>query len=213
MALESLDRSRVKRFAEGRDTSRAEAFVAALGAHHAWGFARRPIDVVDLLNYWTEHGQFGSLAEVLEFSVTRNLQPPQRDRNDPLTLQQARDGAETLAAAAVMCRQLNFKAPDDALVMTGALDVPDCLLDDREKSQIPALLTRPIFDSASYGRVRFHHHRTTEYLAAKWFASRMAEGCPRDVLEQLLSDQVGNRRVMLPTLAPLADWLCIGEYS
>ena len=77
--------------------------------------------------------------------------------------------------------------------------------------QCHALLTRAIFDSGVYGRIRFHSRRIAEYLAARWIAERMREGCPIDVLEDMLFEQGQRRRVLRPSLAPVAAWLCCGN--
>jgi len=59
--LEPLDRSRVETFAGGIGVPNPGGFVAALNQCHAWEFARRPLDVIDLANFWIAHGRFGSL--------------------------------------------------------------------------------------------------------------------------------------------------------
>ena len=73
------------------------------------------------------------------------------------------------------------------------------------------LLNRPLFDSASYGRIRFHHRRSAEYLAACWLANRMKEGCPTLILKDLLFAQIKNQHVIRSSLSPVAAWLCGGK--
>jgi hypothetical protein len=83
--IKPLDRTRVERFARARNVSNADAFVAALDEAHAWEFARRPLDVIDLLDYWSLHKRLGSLTELMEFAVERKLrESAARDQNDPL---------------------------------------------------------------------------------------------------------------------------------
>jgi hypothetical protein len=76
---------------------------------------------------------------------------------------------------------------------------------------VAALLSRPLFDSASYGQIRSHHRRVFEYLAAQWIRRRMAAGCPTRALEQLLFDD--GPRIPAPrrTLIPVIAWLCNGN--
>jgi len=207
--IKPLDRTRVERFASARNVSSVDAFVAALDKAHAWEFARRPLDVIDLLDYWSLHKRLGSLTELMEFTVERKLrESAARDQNDPLSDERAREGAEALSAATVLCRQFNFKVPDDAFAATGSLDPYSCLPEDWQKSECRALLTRPIFDGESYGRIRFHHRRVAEYLAAKWVAARMHNGCPMSELDELLFAEMEGRRTIRPALAPVAAWLC-----
>lgn len=207
--IKPLDRTRVEQFARARNTLNVGAFVAALDEAHAWEFARRPLDVSDLLEYWSLRKRLGSLTELMESTVGRKLRESvARDQNDPLSDERAREGAEALSAATVFCRQFNFKVPDDASTATGSLDPYSCLPEDWQKSECRALLTRPIFDGESYGRIRFHHRRVAEYLAAKWLAGRMRNGCPISTLDQLLFVEIDGRRMIRPALAPIAAWLC-----
>ena len=211
--IEPLDDARVERFALGRGVVNVQAFRAALEEHQAWDFARRPVDVVDLINYWSERGRLGSLTELIEFNVQQNLRPSNRDRHDPLSEERGQKGAEYLGAATVFCRQFGFKIPDDALLVTNALDASTCLPQDWHKDDCRALLTRPIFDSESYARIRFHHRRVAEFLAARWLAARMNDGCPVEILGDLLFEFADNRRVLRPALAPVTAWLCCGGES
>ena len=57
--IQPLDRERVRVFAEARGVSDAEGFIQALDDRYAWEFARRPLDVVDLINYWEDKKNSG----------------------------------------------------------------------------------------------------------------------------------------------------------
>lgn len=207
--IQPLDRERVGRFARARGIAGADDFLAALDRAHAWEFARRPLDVVDLASFWSRYHRLGSLTEMLEFSVEQNLRESTfRQKTDPLTPEQARAGAETLAAAAFFARRLTFRVPDGALI-SDALDARACLPANWTEEQVQALLGRPLFDGASYGRIRFHHRRTLEYLAAAWMTRRLASGCGSDELERLLFS-TGTQRILRNSMAPLAAWLCAG---
>ncbi len=206
-----LDKERVGRYVRARGISNPQAFIDALDGQHLWEFTRRPADVVDLLDYWQGHGQFGSLTEMMEYSITSKLRPPQRDRGDPLSEQEGRDGAEILGAATALCRRFDFRVPDEAFSCPDAIDTNRCLPETWPLNKRQALLTRPLFDSASYGRIRFHTRRVAEYLAAAWLTKRMSEGCPINELEALLFDHVEDRRVMRQAMAPVIAWLCCGN--
>ncbi|MEZ5414406.1 MAG: hypothetical protein R3F03_08835 [Opitutaceae bacterium] len=211
--LQPLDRERIGRFAAARGINPVEDFLTALERAHAWEFARRPLDVTDLAAYWIQHNRLGSLTDLLEFSITRNLrETPAREKLDPLTLAQARAGAEDLAAAAVVCRTLTFRIPDGNL-MSGGLDARACLPPSWTPAQISALLSRPIFDGASYGHIRFHHRRLLEFLAATWLRRHLAEGAGLDELEQLCFAKNGDQRILRAAFASVAAWLCAGDGS
>jgi hypothetical protein len=208
-----LDRSRVERFAKARGVRNLEGFIAALDASHAWEFARRPVDVIDLANFWSERGRLGSLTELIEFNVENNLRASTRDQSDPLSPQEAREGAESLAAGVIFCRRFNFKVPDDTFLVQDAMDAFLIVPERWRAEQVRALLNRPLFDSAAYGRIRFHHRRVTEYLAAAWITTRMKQGCPATELKELLFELHEGRLIGRPAMAPVTAWLCCGNES
>lgn len=211
--LQPLDRERIGRFAAARGVSPVADFLSALERAHAWEFARRPLDVVDLAAYWIQHNRLGSLTELLEFSVTRNLRETSaREKLDPLTPSLARTGAEDLAAASVFGRTFTFRIPDGNLV-AGGLDAKSCLSSSWTSSQVSALLSRPIFDGASYGHIRFHHRRLLEYLAAGWLRRHLAAGASLDELDEFFFARNGDQRILRAAFAPVAAWLCAGSGS
>ncbi|MFZ2632646.1 MAG: hypothetical protein WA081_16640 [Desulfosalsimonadaceae bacterium] len=209
--IEPLNRTRVERFTRELNIVDPSAFVQALDKKHAWPFARRPIDVIDLLNYWNDHHKLGSLKDLIEHDLNQKLKEP-REKQDLLTPEKARQGAEILGAAVAFCRNFNFRVPDDShLTKAVAIDSSACLPADWLPNERHMLLNRPLFDSASYGRIRFHHRRSAEYLAAQWLANRMKEGCPTSILEDLLFTRIRNQDVIRPSLSPVTAWLCAGK--
>ncbi|WP_395753902.1 hypothetical protein [Prosthecobacter sp.] len=213
-----LKRDQVAKLAQALGVADADSFLAALDQRHAWEFARRPSDVRFLVQYWKKHGQIGSLTQMLDESLLLLLaeteEKQHRSVKFPLTQEQARHGAEALAAATLFCRTLDFEISDTAtLGRRPGLRPLDCLPPQWTDMQSKALLDRPLFDSAIYGRVRFHHRRLAEYLAACWLRNRMQRQCPPPVLHDLLFVVLpSGRRVIRPSRAPVAVWLaCIGE--
>jgi hypothetical protein len=212
LQIEPLRREQVSRLVESRRISNSDQFLAALDEHSAWDFAGRPLDVSDLLEFWCSKGRLGSLTEIVDNNVRVKL----RETTQRITVglpseARLRVGATTLAAASILCRQQQFKIPDDDFVAPNAIDAAACLPADWQVTEINALLTRALFDGASYGHIRFHHRRVSEYLAARWIADRMADGCPIRSLEQVLFAQVDGKRVLRPSMAPVAVWLCNGD--
>lgn len=210
--IDPLDRARVRAFAESREIGNPDQFLAELDNHSAWEFARRPVDVLDLAEFWKAKGRLGSLTEIIEHDVTTKLkETTQRHATFPLSEARAREGAEALAVATILCKRQQFKVPDDNFVASDALNATSCLPADWKPGEVAALLSRPLFDSATYGQIRFHHRRVSEYLAAQWIGTRMSEGCPTRVLFQLLFDDARRTPVPRRTLIPVTAWLCSGN--
>jgi hypothetical protein len=209
--LEPLDEDQVRRFALAQGVRDLNQFADAMERAHAWEFNRRPLDVLECLNYWNEHGKLGSLTQLIESDVRLKLRPrPVKDEH-PLADQEARSGAEWLAAASIFARKFVFKIPDDTPLEADALDPYLCLPSHWAREQCRALLGRALFDSATYGRIRFHHRSIAEYLAASWLKERMDAGCPGYELEQILTTITTGQRLIRPALAPVTAWLCDGS--
>jgi len=166
---------------------------------------------MDLAEFWMANGRLSSLTEIIEFDVTAKLkQSADRQNQFPLSEARAREGAEALAVATVLCMRQQFKVPDDSYKAAEALEAASCLPADWKPAEVKALLSRPLFDSATYGQIRFHHRRIAEYLAACWFRHRMQTGCPTHALVQQLFQEVRGVPVPRRSLIPVIAWLCIG---
>jgi hypothetical protein len=186
------------------------AFIQALDGAFAWEFARRPLDVFELIAFWKTNERIGSLTELVEFDVTTKLRPRTNRDEHPLSEAEASVGATWLAAANLFCRKFSFFVTDDASADAEALNPAACLPANWREEQTRALVNRAIFDSAVYGHFRFHHRRIAEFLAAKWLNIRMESGCPLNELEQLLVADVRGQKVARPAMRPIAAWLCVG---
>ncbi|HRH95485.1 MAG TPA: hypothetical protein PLB55_06095 [Prosthecobacter sp.] len=213
-----LDKAQVKRYVEGHAVTDSEGFCAALDEAYAWELAARPLDVNLLVAYWKEHRRIGRPAEMHEHLITEQLKErPEKaeyERQFPIEPGKAREGAETLAAATILCRRLDFKIEDETLSEAGGLDARACLPDDWEPSAVHALLSRPLFDAAIYGSTRFHHRGFAEYLAARWFIRLLGRECPvAEVLDLLFASSRGRYHARQSRL-PVAVWLaCLGSGS
>lgn len=210
--IEPLDRDGVQIFAEKRNVGNTAGFIAELDNRSAWEFARRPLDILDLAEFWRANGRLGTLTEIIEHDVTTKLrETTPRNSIFPLTEERAREGAEALAIATILCKRHQFKVPDDTHFAPGALDAARCLSADWTPASAAALLSRPLFDSATYGQIRFHHRRVAEYLAACWFRRRVSEGCPSHKLCQILFEDVCGSPIPRRSLIPVIAWLCSGD--
>jgi len=209
--LSPLNTDQIEKLAVGLGEGNAKGFVEALRTQDAFAFAGRPIDAKNLLRYWQTKGKLGSLTDILEFDLIEKLrETAERARQDSLSPDGARKGAEALAAAALLGRKLVFYVPGSTVsadAAPSALDARRALPGDWTEEKALALLSRPLFDEATYGRIRFHHRIVAEYLAAEWFAHRMAEGCPYDALETLFIKTSRGADLLKESSAPVAVWL------
>lgn len=207
--INPLDREQVAALARAKNYPRVDEFLTALDQSHAWEFARRPLDVMALADFWQQNGRIGTLTELIEFDLVRNLRERRPRTGDPLTDGDARLGAEALAAGVIFCGEPSIKVSDTNLGGVG-LDGRLCLPATFTQDQFDSLLMRPVLDGASFGRVRFHHRRVREYLAASWVNKRMAAGCSLDELDGLFFDRIGGRRVLRSSRGAVTAWLCAG---
>ncbi len=205
--LEPFDQQQALAFARAIGTRNPEEFIAEIGRTFAWEFARRPLDVIDLAKFWDENGRLGTLTQIVEAHVRRNLQENlerEENRAAPLSEADAHAGAKALAAATILCQKAAFSFAHDG----DSLDPAAILPPDWPQDRIEALLARPLFDEASYGKRQFHHRRATEFLAAEWIADRMNEGCPLRTMHRLFFAEGSEGPILRPSLDPVAAWLC-----
>lgn len=190
-------------------------FIGAINQKGLDTFTERPGDVVDLADYWKSYNRFDSFATMVEHSVTQKLKEidTHRPDNDTLTLQKAREGAERLAAALTLGKSFTLRAPAhdvDPSLSSGALD-PGLILNDWTVAEREALLRRGVFAPSTYGRIRFHHRTTQEYLTAQWIHRLLESNCPRsEVWDLIFADRYGIETIV-PSLRPAAAWMALRQ--
>ena len=178
-------------------------------------FTERPGDVIELVDYWKSYGRFDSFAAMVEHSITQKLKETDTYRadNDTLTLDKARRGAERLAAALTLGKSFTLRAPayqSDPSLASGALD-PQLILNDWTDAERNALLRRGVFAPSTYGRIRFHHRATQEYLTAQWMHRLLESNCPRSEIWNLVfADRYGVETIV-PSLRPATAWLALRQ--
>jgi hypothetical protein len=190
-----------------------DAFVSGVIRSGLNDYAERPGDLLDLATYWKDRREFGSFADMIEYNITRKLQERDKHRpdNEVLSPADAYDGAARLAAAMTFIKSFTLRVPHDdpdPVLGAGALDAA-LILNDWTAAKCNALLRRGVFAPASYGRIRFHHRSTQEYLTARWLHRLLALNCPQSEVWRLLL--VGRYGVdtVVPSLRPTAAWLSI----
>jgi len=174
---------------------------------------RAPRDLIGLIEYWLEHGKFGSLQEMTEEGIKRKLHEEDAFRPDGAVLSpdRARRGAERLAAALVLAMTFTIRAPGqdaDPSLAKGAIDSRD-VLGDWDQAAINALLRTGLFAPGTYGRVRFHHRSTQEYLAACWLRWLLGNNCPLTEVHRLLFVEPYGVPTVVPSLRAVAAWLSL----
>ncbi|HUB63196.1 MAG TPA: hypothetical protein VL996_01915 [Methylocella sp.] len=190
-----------------------DAFVSGIEQNALEEFTERPGDLLDLAYYWISHERFGTLAQMTAHAVERKLKEldAHRPDNEALSLTKAVEGAERLAAALTLGKSFTLRVPShdpDPFLTAGALD-PSSILDDWTDAERNALLRRAIFAPATYGRVRFHHRSTQEYLTARWLHRLLMANCPRSEIWSLIFAERYGVETIAPSLRPAAAWLSL----
>jgi hypothetical protein len=209
VALDNLISAQIQVFANARGITDSKAFLEAIDRADAGSFTSRPQDLMELTEFWLDEGRIGGRLEIMRNSIARRLEEREQGRVDayPFAPQKALQGARLVAAATTLAQESTIRVPDGAENPTGiALQavLPDW--DDRERL---TLLSRPIFDEAIYGTVRFHHRSVREYLAAEWFAELLSRETSRRKIEALFFKNQYGLDVIVPTLRPILPWLAI----
>lgn len=208
VALDNLSADQVATFVESKGVD-SRAFQDAVERADAWSFTARPQDLEELTQFWIDEGRMGSRLELMQGSIARRLKERDQSRAEqrPLSEERARQGARLLAAAATLTQMQVFAVPDGSDRSKG-IDVAKVLEGWNERDQL-ILLSRPIFDEAIYGTVRFHHRSVREYLAAEWFADMLGRETSRRSIEDLLFRNQYGLDVVVPALRSVLPWLIL----
>lgn len=209
VALDDLTRDQIAVFAKARGIEDSKAFLDAVDRADAWSFTSRPQDLEELTEFWIDNGRIGTRLEIMRNSIDRRLTERDQDHRDacPLSVVRARQGSRLLAAAATLIQDPTIRVPDGAEYSKG-IAVQSVLSDWNDKDQ-STLLSRPIFDEAIYGAVRFHHRSVREYLTAEWFAELLKRETSRRKIEELFFRNQYGLDIIVPTLRPILPWLAI----
>ena len=212
VAMLPMSDGQIKRFAELRGLDDVAAFLAEIARQDAWVFARRPLDLTDLIEVWSSTGHLGTRAEQHEANATAKLRDdPERPNRDVLADARARLGAERLALALALTRTRTIRSLDQTLDghrADGVLDAA-AILPDWTPAERQALLRRALFDPATYGRVRFHHRSVQEYLAARRLRALHEAGMSTKALFRLLFAERYGVEVVFPSMRAIAAWLAL----
>lgn len=212
VAMLPMSDRQIEDFAEQSGVNDAAAFLEEITRQETWTFARRPLDLADLILSWSESGGLGTRAEQHEVNIQAKLRDdPKRPDRGVLAETKARLGAERLALVLTLTRTRTIRSPDQALDIhrsDGVLDAAEFLADWTDEERL-VLLRRALFDPATYGRVRFHHRSVQEYLAAARLLALRDSGMSTKALLRLLFAERYGVEVVIPSMRPIAAWLAV----
>jgi len=216
VAMMPLDPRRVRIFADAKGAKNLDDFVAQIEANNLWRFARRPLDLEWMVQFWSTHHRLGSLSEMLETSLKERLREPDlgRARRDALDSDRAFAALERIGAALVMARVRTITIPDTAISLSDEsppLDLAD-ILPDWSPVDRARLLTRPVFDPATFGRARLHNDNegvVSAYLASRWIERLRGANLSRGAVLELLFGDTYGLKLIKPSMQETAAWLSI----
>ncbi|MFY7914583.1 MAG: hypothetical protein ACOVPA_07940 [Rubrivivax sp.] len=212
--LAPLNQEQQARMATAASIANVPEFMQAVRLSGLETMSERPGDLIDLIGYWRDHGKFGSLVEMTEEGVKRKLREEDiyRPEAGVLSPERARRGAERFAAALILAKTFTIKAPGqeaDPTLAKGALESRD-VFPDWDQDSINALLRTGLFAPGTYGRIRFHHRSTQEYLAACWLRwLTQWNNFPIAEVHALLFVEPYGVPTVVPTLRAVAAWLSL----
>ncbi|PBJ81828.1 hypothetical protein CMZ84_14170 [Lysobacteraceae bacterium NML93-0399] len=212
VALSGLDEQQMRALAAAEGVDDPEALLAAINAHHAHDFAKRPLDFLELCGDWKIHGRIRSHRDQVDNSIGIKLRPRgDRQERTQLSPQRAREGAARLALAALLSRKLTlWHSSDNDRGRGDATLEPAKVLIDWANDEVQTLLERPLFGFATYGRVRFHNRSIIEFLAAERLQQLMERGLPiRALMRLLFATTPEGQRIVKPSLQPVSAWLAL----
>uniref|UniRef100_A0A486XV98 Uncharacterized protein n=1 Tax=Rheinheimera sp. BAL341 TaxID=1708203 RepID=A0A486XV98_9GAMM len=213
VALNPLSDELILQFSRIQGVSEPEVLLNELQRRNAQEFARRPQDLIELCADWCVHKRIRTHRDQVSTNVRIKLLP-RKEGDEPaqLSVEKAIEGASRLALAVQMTRRLTIQygSASDVGDEEVALD-PTVILSDWQQNEIKALLERPIFGFASYGRVRFHHRSVAEYLAAERLVVLRSRGIPFQAIKRLLFAETKGKIIVRPSKRSIAGWLALRE--
>lgn len=218
VVMTGLDKERIRVFASGKSTRDLELFLEQIEIANLWQFARRPLDLDWLVQFWHSHNRLGSLAEMLDVCIAERLRESNLDRarQDGLDETRATHAIERVGAALIFCGKATVAVPDTEIALvadSSSLDIAD-VLPDWSAQDRTNLLTRAVFDPATLGRVRLHNDNqgvVRSYLAARWLQRLRKANLPHQGLFNLLFAETYGLEVIKPSMQEVAAWLSLTD--
>ncbi|QPN43693.1 hypothetical protein I5S86_19390 [Priestia aryabhattai] len=209
VTLDDIYGEQIDRFLESSGVNDAKAFRTAVERKEAESLTTRPLDFLELVDFWHEHHRIGTRLELMRSSIDRRLEERDQSRAEfrPIAPERLREGARLLAAATTLGQNAAIRVPDGDANKIG-IPVRSVLIGWND-ADAGALLSRPIFEPGIYGTVRFHHRTVREYLAAEWLNGLIRNFASRAKIESLFFLTQYGVQVINPSLRPVLPWLAI----
>jgi hypothetical protein len=208
-----LQREQQERLAGHAKVNNVSAFITEITKQGLDVFAERPGDLLNLAQYWNEHDSFASMTKMISHSIDRKLaeRDPYRADNNEITSNELKSGACRIAATLTLAKSFTLQAPGADQESTPVANTISAarIFTDWSVAKQNALLRRGIFAPSTYGRIRFHHRSTQEYLTARWLESLLHSGCPRHEMFEMLFAVTYGVKTVRPSLRATAAWLAI----
>ena len=213
VALMPLSDNQITEFARTQNVDDPSSLMEDLVRRNAQDFARRPQDLIELCADWREHKHIRTHVDQVITNIRVKLRP-RSDRAEAaeLSLDKALEGANRLALAVQTMRRFTIRhsVESDNHEGEAALN-PIIILSDWQPNEIKALLERPLFGFASYGRVRFHHRSAWEFLASERLNTLLKRGMPFRSLRRLLFVESKGKTIVRPSKRAVAGWLALKQ--
>ncbi|MDR0212269.1 MAG: hypothetical protein LBJ33_24290 [Pseudomonas putida] len=209
VTLDDIHGEQVDRFLAATGVVDGKGFRAELDRRDAWSLTTRPLDFLELVDYWHAHHRIGSRLELMRSSIDRRLQEHDQNRAEikPIAPEKLREGVRLIAAATTLGQISAVRVPDGEVNKKG---VPvRSVLKDWNDEDAGTLLSRPIFEPGIYGTVRFHHRTVREYLTAEWLHELILDAASRVKIENLFFRTQYGIQVINPALRPVLPWLAL----
>ncbi len=212
-----LNKERVIKYSKSLPLENVNEFIEQIDRRFAWDLVRRPLDIHDLAEYWKKHSTLGTLKDIIEYDIQEKLKEKNSDRSsgDDISYEKLREGSEGLAVSTILTNKLNFVIRDsngNNEVYGNFIDPQQALPDSWSYAEIRSLLQRPLFDDAIYGKIRIHHRRKSEYLAASWFIRLFNGNCDYFQNVDLFFGYKKGKIFARVKYQPILAWLAIGNY-
>lgn len=209
VTLDDIHGDQIDRFLSATGVQDVKAFCAAVERKEAWSLTTRPLDFLELVDFWLEHRRIGSRLELMKSSINRRLEERDQDRAEsrPIAPDRLRAGVRLIAAATTLGQISAIRVPDGETNKSG-VPIRDVLTDWND-TESAALLNRPIFEPGIYGTVRFHHRTVREYLTAEWLHELIRGAGSRVKIENLFFCTQYGLEVINPSMRPVLPWFAL----
>jgi len=209
VTLDDLSSEQIQTFARAKGIADTKPFIDAIERADALSFTSRPQDLLEVVEFWRDYGRIGSRLDLMRNSIKRRLVERDQNRAEsrPLDIERAIRGSRLVAGAATMAQKQIIRVPDGSAHPDG-LPIMS-ILPDWNEPDCSTLLSRPVFDEAIYGAVRFHHRSVREYLAAEWLYGHLGRATSRRSIEACFFREQYGLEVVVPSIRPLLPWMIL----